>query len=268
MGPARVDTEVKAGGATAMGSAGETPVLLVNKVGKGRAVLMNFQLLSGKAEGSQAAAARELVGRLYRAAGARAPIEAASPNGEPLPQTETRVWANGGALVFGLWRRMENEWFGPKTGTIAGEPVPARVTLPVDSHVYDLRAGKYLGRVSRVDTELRWGRASFFLALPYRVGKVAVALSSARPQAGQTLTADITLDIPAGSPERFATWVEVTDPSGNKPLWGSGVVMLEGGRGRVQFPIAFNDQPGAWKVKVTELFSGQTAETGWTVVSP
>ncbi|MBM3498146.1 MAG: hypothetical protein FJX74_05700, partial [Armatimonadetes bacterium] len=40
---ARVDTEVAADSAQALGHVGETPVMLVNEVGAGRAVLLNFQ---------------------------------------------------------------------------------------------------------------------------------------------------------------------------------------------------------------------------------
>jgi len=79
------------------------------------------------------------------------------------------------------------------------------------------------------------------------------------------VTVSISLDLPAGAKERFALWVEVTDPQGNRPLWGRQVVILEGGKGQVHFPTAYNALPGKWRVTVTELFSNQSAEATWTV---
>ncbi len=265
LGTGRVDTQVQPGAARALAMADKTPLLLVNPVGAGHAVLLNLQLLVSKPEDAPAVAARQFVRALYEAYGARSAIEFSSPDGGPLPMCETRIWNNGNARLFGLWRQMQCAWFSPRGGTVAGAPVPAKITLPAAQHVYDLRAHKYLGEVARVDTALRWGRASFFLALPYPIKGTRVELSSAAPAAGEVLTASVRLDIPATATEKHAVWVEVTDPRGQHPLWGRQVLMLAGGAGEVQLPVAFNDLPGQWKIKATELFSGQAAEATWTV---
>jgi len=262
----RLDTEVTAASAEALGHAGDTPALLVHPVGQGRAVLLNFQFVLG-ASPEEAAAAREVLAFLYDVAGAKSAVRIASPKGEPLPRTETRLWRNGDALVCGLWRHMENAWFGPKSATIAGEPVPTRLEFPKPLHVYDLRARKHLGEVGQVDTKLRWGRASFYLALPYAIPSPKIALSTRTPAPGEPVAASLRLDVPRGARERFAVWVEVTDPAGNRPFWGRQVVMLQGGQGEMQVPTAYNAAPGQWKVTATELFSNQTAEAAWTVAA-
>lgn len=262
---ARVDKQVKVGAAQALAQAGETPVLLVNTVGTGRAVLLNFQLLVPAFDDPQAPAARQLLRDLYEAAGARALIASQAPGGGPLPMTETRVWQNGDALVIGLWRQMQCAWFAPKSGDVAGPPVPVRVDLGSPRHVYDLRAHKYLGRVARIDTKLRWGRANFYMALPYEVRELAVGLSSRSPRPGDTLTASIRLRVPRDSEAVHAVWVQVIDPQGQQPFWGQKVVLLRRGVGEVKFPVAYNDLPGEWRVKATELFSGVWDEATWTV---
>lgn len=260
---ARIDTEVEAAGAEALGRAGETPVALVRRAGAGTAALLNFQLLAGDAE--QVRASRELARLVLSLGGARSPIAVSAPGGGPLPNTESRVWRTGDALVFGLWRRMENEWFGPKTGTTAGPPVPVSVTLPEAMHVYDLRAGKYRGKVKQIDTSLRWGRASFFMALPYEIATPSVNVAPRMPVPGEPANAEIELRVPAGASERLAVFVEVTAPDGSTPLWGRQVVLLEGGRGQVQFATPYNPIAGRWKVKATELFSGKSGEASWTL---
>jgi Beta-galactosidase trimerisation domain/Beta-galactosidase len=262
---ARFDTEVAAAGAEALGHAGETPTLLVNRAGKGGAVLLNFQFLVAKAHGPEALAARQVLRFLYDLAGCKSAVTFTAPDGKPLPLTETRTWRTGNALVAGLWRHMENEWFSPKSGTVAGQPDPVRIGLPGPLYVYDLRGRRGLGKVSQVDTKLRWGRASFFLALPYAVPRPTLSVAPKSPEPGQPVTASLSLALPAGAKEQFAFWVEVTDPEGARPLWGRQVVMVEGGKARVAFATPYNAQPGKWQVRATELFSNQSAEATWTV---
>ncbi len=64
-------------------------------------------------EGRLATALRVLAGRLEA--------------GEPLEAVESRIWRNGDGYVFGSWRQMRCAWFGPKSGTEAGEPVAAKL---------------------------------------------------------------------------------------------------------------------------------------------
>ncbi|MEN6640901.1 MAG: beta-galactosidase [Armatimonadia bacterium] len=261
----RVDLDVKATTAQPLGTVEGVPVGLVNKVGKGQAILLNFQIETPKADDPATAKVRELMAALCGAAGAAAPIKIASPAGEPLPAVESRIWRNGDGYVFGSWRQMQCAWFGPKSGTLAGEPVAAKMALPKAMHVYDLRNHKYLGTTKEVNSKLRWGRASFYAALPYQLKGLSVTLSSAAPKAGDTITANLKLPIPARATEKHPVWVEVIDPQGQVPLWGQQVVMLEKGVGQAQIAVAFNDQPGKWRVRATELFSSSSAEGTWTV---
>jgi len=202
---------------------------------------------------------------VYDLAQVKSPVKATAPDGGPLPLVETRVWRNGQGLMFGLWRQMQCAWFSPASGTVAGEPVPARVTLPAPMHVYDLRGGRYLGQVRTIDTSLRWGRASFYLALPYAIQGLDVTLSSTQPAAGTTLTAGLKLRVPAGAGEQHAVWVTITDPAGQQPLWGRQTLLLKNGAGEVRVPVAHNDQPGRWRLTATELFSGRSVAVNWTV---
>ena len=262
---ARVDPGIEPTSAQALVKAASRPVLLANRFGAGRAILLNFQLLSDKTDDVQMDSARAFVSALLKACGVRAVVTASNADGGPLPMTETRIWRNGDALVFGLWRRMECKWFGPKTGLEAGEPVSAKVTLPSARHVYDLRAQRYLGSTTQLNTVLRWGRANFFLALPYKIDGLDVRLAATAPRRGETLRASIRLKAASPVRERHAVHVKVIDPSGNAVEWGSQVVMLVDGRGEVSLPIAYNDAPGRWRLRATELFSRVTAEASWQV---
>jgi len=262
---AKVDSDVQLDSAQALGVADKTPVLLVNRVGKGRAILLNFHPQFGRSTDLATTAMRDLLKTLYNVAGARGAITATDPAGGAMPVTETRVWQNGDSLVFGLWRRMENAWFGPKSGTVAGEPQPARVSLDKPSYIYDLRAHKCLGSVTQINTRLKWGRPNFYLSLPYEIKGLRVTLPAGTPKVGQPFVASISLNIPPTAKEKFACWVQVVDPEGKSPLWGRQVVLLAKGKAQLPLMTAFNDRPGKWRVRVKELFSNTTVEASWTV---
>jgi hypothetical protein len=260
---AKLDPETQAAGAQALAQAGTTPVVLVNRLGKGQAILLNFAMNLPRLDGPEADQARRLLRALYQVAGVKGVVDIAAPDGGALPLSESRVWRNGDALVFGLWQQMRNAWFAPTSDTTAGAPVPARIRLAAPLHVYDLRAGKYLGKIRHIDTELRWGRANFFAALPYRIGPPRVQLGTARPQPGQPLTVSLAVAVPAAATAQQVVYVEVIDPAGNRPFWGRQPVLLPGGKGSITLLPAFNDQPGRWTVRATELFSGRSAEASW-----
>ena len=233
------------------------PVLLVNRFGQGR---RSAELPPGRGQRRDdigAAAAGALTG-----SGGDAPVGVAAPNGDPLPFTETRTWRNGDALIVGAYRKMRNAWFNPTSGTIAGEPVAAALTVPAGYHVYDLRAGRYAGEVGRLDATLRWGRANFYALLPYRLQGLSVALSTDAPEPGSQLTVTVGLDVPASSRAKQAVFLQVIDPTGNEPLWGGG--WCSSGRGQATFTVAYNDAPGRWR-RATELFSGTSVEAAWTI---
>ncbi len=259
----RPDPQVTADGAEALAHVGDVPIVLTREVGQGRAILLNFPPPLTDAE--EVSASRDLLRWLYAVAGARAPIGVTTPEGRPLAMTETRVWRTGDALVFGLWRRMENAWFSPTTGTTAGEPVPAVVTLPHPMYVYDLRGKRALGRTDRIETGLRWGRASFFLATPEPLPTPEVAVSASGPVPGEPVTVRVGLQGHTAAGGTVALWAEVIDPVGASPLWGRRVVLLESGVQRWRIPTPHNAAPGRWRVRVTELFSGQSAEAAWNV---
>jgi beta-galactosidase len=262
-----VDSGIQAVGAQSLGAAGQTPLVLVNRVGAGRAILLGFQLPSpgSKDPDPPAAEARRLLAWLYQVAGVEAAVSVSSPAGEPLPLVETRVWQNGDATIVGVYRQMRCAWFSPKSGMTAGEPVAAKIVLPAVRHVYDLRAGRYLGSVARIDARLRWGRANFYLLAPREIAAPQIRLSTATPAPGQTITATVTTGTLAGDAQRYALWMEIVDPQGQRPLWGQQVLVPQRGAGQVQVPVAFNDLPGRWRIRATELFSGRSAEAAWEI---
>lgn len=260
---ARLDPGVTPDGAQALARVDGVPVLLVNPVGRGRAILLNFQLLSDKADEAQRAAVHQFLRALYEVSQVQAPVLARAADGGALRLTEVRAWTTGDSLILGLWRQMPCAWFSPTAGTAAGAPLEAAITLPKEDYVYDLRRGKFLGRTARIDTSLRWGRANFFLVSTERLGALDVRLSAPAPAPGSILQAEVELRGAGDRGTRHAVYAEVVDPGGHIAPWGGQVVLLENGQGRLSLPVPHNQTAGRWHLRVTELFSQEAADESW-----
>ncbi|HQL86497.1 MAG TPA: beta-galactosidase trimerization domain-containing protein [Lentisphaeria bacterium] len=259
----KIDGGIVAAGATAAMTAGDKPVLLSNKVGKGKAILLNFQCNQQVVDKGQDGIYRRFLDELLASCGVGAPFRVRQPDGTPLSFTEARVWDNGDSQILGVWWQMRCAWFNPKSGTLADPPRKAKITLPEKMYVYDLRAGKNLGRVQDFTTTIRQGRANFFLIQPYPIRGLDVKVTPGQP--GDVTTAKISASMPPDAAARVAVLVEVTDPQGAKPDWGRRVLILENGRGEVSYPVAFNTEPGKWTVTAKELFSGKQDRASWRV---
>jgi hypothetical protein len=53
--------------------------------------------------------------------------------------------------------------------------------------------------------------------------------------------------------------MDVIDPSGRAVLAYSGNMLVAGGTATKLLPLALNDQPGRWKIRTTDVASGQTS---------
>jgi len=265
-GETTTDPFVAPARAQPLAQAGRTPVVLVNTVGQGQTVLLNFALppQQGEAQGFSLETYRFLRA-LYGLAGVKAPVSATDPWGQALPNVETRVWENGEMMIFGLWYEMDVKFFGEDATAQPGARRQAKIVLPESRYVYDLRRGKSLGRVHQVRTALLVGRANFFAALPVPLAGVKLRAASATPERGERLDVEISLNLPVPTRATHVVHVEVIDPNGKTAPWGQQVVLLPHGKGQVSVPIAWNDAPGRWRLRATELFSRRTGEVSWTV---
>jgi len=260
----RIDPFVKPAGAKPLATVGDVPVLLVNQVGQGRAVLLNVGL-PGAARGAKGEASLPygLVKALYRLGGAKPPITVTSADGGPLPSGEARVWQNAEATMFGVWHELNVHFFAKDKTLDTAPDLDVKAVLPKSLYVYDLRRRKSLGQVTEVRTRVAASQANFFLATPYAIGKPVVRVSTDRPKRGSTLRVSISLGLPAGAKANHAVAVDVLDRMGKPTLWGKQTVILPGGRGQVDIPIAHNDAQGVWHVRVEELFTGRSVRTMW-----
>jgi hypothetical protein len=144
----------------------------------------------------------------------------------------------------------------------ATAPEPITVSLPAARHVYDVRAGKYLGETDRFPTTIASAEAKVFALLPYQVEPITLPAPRVARR-GETVEIRVTLTTPTGEPvPHHVIHLEVTAPNGQRhPLYSQNALTGEDGLARFTLPFAFNDAPGAWRLVARDVVSGIMGQT-------
>jgi hypothetical protein len=237
---ALVDASVK--GANALGrAAGGQPVFFLRSVGRGTAVLLNFDL--PRAVGTQPPAARKNAVQLLRALAERAGVRPAFTveTQEPL---QARMLIRGGVRYLGIWHL-----YPTKGG--------ATVRLAKPAFVYDVRRGRFLGRTRRIAIPDGRDWPRLYALLP--AGGTALRLRAASPaQVGRPLAVKLTLEGPA--PEGRVVRLQAFSPDGRERECYRRYPRLPGPSLSLEIPLALNDPPGTWTLRAADVATGAAAE--------
>jgi len=244
--------ELTGGQAHGQATAGQVPVLVRNRVGAGRAALLNFQVRFYETERRLGQAPerawRRLLGDLLAEAGV-APSATIELEGDALPHVEVvRYFDESGRLAL----------VGLLNGLLPGaEERRVEVALADASAglIYDLRAGRQVGPAPRLAAVLKPGEPKLYAVLPGPVEAEDAPAVVARPgELVEVAFAFTGLDLPQ------AVRCEVTDAAGKpRPEYG-GVIVAPAGRGQIRLPLAVNDPKGAWKLRFRHILTGAASE--------
>lgn len=245
------DPAVSLAGGQAAGRCGKVPLAISHPFGKGHAVLLNLAVTSFPALKlpDTPRAADGFMNGLLAGAGIEAKVRLLDEQGERARNVEIGCWRNGDSLVLSLFRE-------------TGEPSKARMVLPGEMHVYDLRNRKYLGLTKTVETDIIPCRATFFALTPAEVQPVELSLEPAALARGLAGKASLRSKIADGV---SAVLVTATMPDGKEADWLRRVVMVPPAGGDVPLPIAFNDPAGDWRIRAVELFSSKATDAALSV---
>ncbi len=241
--------------------AGPAPVVVVNDVAKGRAVLLNFSLngcLSPPAAAGEQFAgwqAGEPYRRFLLALLAEAGVVPSVTVEPDAPRVEVSRFRAGDAEYLGIVQGLP---YAPELYTNKKVPAPSArpvtVSLPRKAHVYDVRAGKYLGETNRIATAMTPGIASLYALLPARVDEVR-AQAPARARQGDPV--EYTLAVRGAKPgSHHVLRLEVLGPDGNERPYYARNLLAEGGRARGELTFALDDAPGKWRLVARDVATG------------
>ncbi|MBI2299497.1 MAG: hypothetical protein HYU66_11240, partial [Armatimonadetes bacterium] len=261
-GEALADPRVQPAGAQAAGSLGGAPALFANGAGAGRAFLFNASFSSYATYRNEGGAIwrpwHAVMHDVVTAAGLK-PAFTWTSGGQETPGFELSPFRHGAGYLLGV------EELG--CGDFVGARRAVELALPGTFHVYEMRAGRYLGKLSVLKDGLpRSGHRAYAL-LPYAVQAVTLRAAESRVAPGGTLrlSADLTVASTAGRAPHVVR-IEALGPDG-KPFYPFRRVLRMPGRGPLaaSFTVAYNDPPGEWRFVATDLVSGKTAEARVTV---
>jgi len=224
--------------------------------GKGLSILLNFKL--PQYDPTMRELLRQIVARAgvkrevtVEAAGTACGVQAPALQ---VPRAyELNTFTRGPVTVHGLirdFRRCEDS-----------DPVVIRFGRK--THVFDMRAHKYIGEVDRVQTTLAPGDTAMYALLPYRVEGLGMNVPAV-VKAGEELVARLSL-VAVGTVGDHVAHVELLDPQGHSVWCYTRNELLPGGKGVVRVPLALNDAKGKWTLRVRDVLTGAQSEAKFTV---
>lgn len=235
--------DLSAGDADVLVAGRDVPMMLVKGVGNGRVILLNFDL--GRCSRQER---KSFLGSLLRIAGAKPEYELVGA----APGTVCSVLRRGNLTLVGVIQPEE-------------EPLPASVDWSDSSHVYDVRAGKYLGKLNNLAVP-QGQRVHLFAMQDSPVDSIRLNHTS-RVAAGDTMPIQIKIgfkDPSVRASDRLVR-LDVEDPEGKAVPHYRKFSRLTGSRVESSIDFAFNDLPGRWTLRVTDVATG-VSETGWIVL--
>ena len=251
------DSSVTPTTATAHGETGGAPAVLVNTFGKGRAVLVNsfvgrYKLLQADGESRNMT---RLFRWLVQEAGLETDRVRAMSGGEEAIGVRRVLFRNGSMDLIGVAKR-----------GLACEsyPVSIEFQLPEQRHVYEVRGGRYLGHVDRFADSFESEHVKFYAAMPYKVKGLSLAFED-KAMKGRTLIGSARLDVEGAEPASHVVFVQVSGPDGELRACFEQKLVLAGGEGELRFPIAVDEKPGRYTVKVKDVPTGQVASATFDV---
>lgn len=254
LGAAQVlgDRAVTANEAQVLASQGEMPLAFRKETGKGVTILLNFSFHELPRVAARPETAGLALSQLLAATAKILPAwQVRDAKGQPMAGGRVAAFARGPAKILGTL---------PPRPDDVNAPVKATIFAPAKRHLYDLRAGKYLGLADRVPAELRFTAATFISALPYKVSGVKVS-APARHAAGAPCPVRIVVQA-AGDVKgaRPVLRLKVFGPDGEERTYYAQTFFPEGLEAKTTIPFALNDPPGAWKLVARDVLTGVKGE--------
>jgi hypothetical protein len=264
-----------AAGAASDGSAGEALFLIDNRYGSGRSITFNLWMADyERLRKSDSQAARlDLLRDYLSLAGVRPVAEVRRASGGYLACSEIVAFRKRTVRFLSILPEPDCADAGMVTLNLSG---PA--------YVYDLRAHRLMGRISRVSGRLVPGEPLLYGILPSPLGRLSVSLAGPPKAPAQVKAGDIakfsihlsarngagvpSRQLPGGIPEpspESAVHVEVRNPAGKTLDYYTANLPLVNSAAEFSIPLALDDVPGPWRVTVREPYAHQSASATFTV---
>ena len=215
------------------------PLCVVNDVGKGKAILLNFSVFD--------APAQRFIGDVLAGSGVSPTIAITNAQGLATRHVEITRWRRDGVEVVAM--------LPEKDETVT-------VTLPGERHVYDMKNKQDLEFVKQFTVTLRANRASFFSLREQASPESSIEFSTEKVKRGETLSATYRCDAFSGT---TAVRIEAIAPHDAPSDYLNKTIIVEGKSTPFTLRFALNDPTGVWTIRATNVTSNVVAERTVTV---
>jgi hypothetical protein len=277
--PVRIESRMTVAAGRALGRAGDAPVCIVNPVGKGQAVLLNFtpyssfvvrddtRGLAGTApltEMPQDAALFYL--SLFHAAGVERAFNFAPYKQEKkpcFPNVRVQRWKSGDYRIVAFFRQTDTEVRrGSLIPDIAGRPVSpqrqasGRPFAPLP-WVYDIKNRLIVGQANWFIVPITPGSPALYAFLPGPLPALALDVPK-QAKRGTPLTVRIGLPDSRGL---HAIKVRAVSPDGRRASFWDQSILVGKEPKAIALPLAWNDLSGEWRLTFSDLLGSDTEQT-------
>jgi len=239
---------------------GEAELAVVNRVGKGRSVYLNALLDRDDASRD---AWRGVVRAVLSDAGVRPAVSVSDLAGKPVSRVRVARYRLGEREVVALLSgQLDVKTSFGRDGVTVYEDVElgrvvrreVDVTLPRAAHVTNARSGEALGETARLRTTLVAGDA---LVLALGPERTPMRLEGpVRARRGEAAAYTVRASAAA---RRLLRWHVLGPDGGFQPQYAQ-VTVEDGDSAAFVLPSALDDPAGEYRVRVTDVLSGATAE--------
>jgi len=221
--------------------------------GRGKAIYLNMDILNyhrdrplGKDQDVHRA-----IGRILDDTLGKSEFRLTDSSGRPVVGVEMHVLRNGSVRIIAL---QSNSHFSLPNAS--ERPRTVVLTLPGEGYVYDIRAGRALGKQKQLTVQLDAYEPALFSTSPAAIPTVKVS-GPRRLRAGETGT--FSLSLVGASPAALHIFrLDLVDPSGTIVPHYSGNLLAFNGHATMSLPLSLNDRVGKWQIRTRDLLSGLT----------
>jgi hypothetical protein len=236
-----LEPAVRAGEGRALLRVGESDVAVVHRTGPGRTLFLNALL---DREGAAHDGWREVVRAALADAGIRPAVSVTDLAGRPVSRVRVARYRFGDHDVVAL---LSGELDVKTTHQVD-------VVLPRVAQVTNVRTGESLGKTARLRVSLTAGDALVLSLGPERPTLRLEGPPGAKRGEATTLT------VVASSPERRILRWDVRGPGGAFRWEYAQATVADGSTAAFVLPSALNDEMGEYRIRVTDVLSGASAE--------
>jgi len=256
--PFPVDPSVELKSAKALCQIDGIPLVIVNEVGKGKAICLNIpftyyrgfnmpdSLYAYWGDENHNKLIASIIDTLFGSLNIERVLNVSFPGSDKkwLFGLDVAYYNDGEAQYVGLTKRRETD-----------DEQPQEIILHTrkPGHVYDMFTGEYLGETDSWKIIVEQVDVRLFSVLPYKLNRINIFLNEGSVKQGSMITGKVKIDTDNKTFIRHVIHLEVIRPDGKSIQYLARNLETKDGTAEFSMPIALNEPEGKWTLEFTDI---------------